>query len=135
MTSSTVEVSPLRRRMIEDMCVRKFGEKTQHDYIRHIEQFAKFLGRSPDTATGEDLRRYQVHQTETGIQPPTVNSSAVALRFLFTVTLGHANLATQLARVHYPRRLPRVVSREDVGRLLGPPQPAADARSTTTKSP
>ena len=119
MTSTTsVEASPLRRRMIEDMCVRKFGEKTQHDYIRHIEQFAKFLGRSPDTATGEDLRRYQVHQTETGIQPPTVNSSAVALRFLFTVTLGHANLATQLARVHYPRRLPRVLSREDVGRLL-----------------
>src|SRR5437016_5452566 len=118
MTSSTVEVSPLRRRMIEDMCVRKFGEKTQHDYIRHIEQFAKFLGRSPDTATGEDLRRYQVHQTETGIQPPTVNSSAVALRFLFTVTLGRANLATQLARVHYPRRLPRVLSPEDVGRLI-----------------
>jgi len=71
MTSTTsVEARPLRRRMIEDMCVRKFGEKTQHDYIRHIEQFAKFLGRSPDTATGEDLRRYQVHQTETGIQPP-----------------------------------------------------------------
>ncbi len=103
MTPSTVEVSPLRRRMIEDMCVRKFGEKTQHDYIRHIEQFAKFLGRSPDTATGEDLRRYQVHQTETGAQPPTVNSSAVALRFLFTVTLGRANLAAQLTRVRPAR--------------------------------
>jgi site-specific recombinase XerD len=119
MTSTTsVEASPLRRRMIEDMCVRKFGEKTQHDYIRHIEQFAKFLGRSPDTATGEDLRRYQVHQTETGAQPPTVNSSAVALRFLFTVTLGRANLAAQLTRVHYPRRLPRVLSPKEVGRLL-----------------
>ena len=67
-------ISPLRHRMIEDMSVRKFGEKTQHDYIRHIESFAKFLGRSPDTATGEDLRRYQVHQTETGVQPPSVNS-------------------------------------------------------------
>jgi integrase/recombinase XerD len=118
MTSSTVEASPLRRRMIEDMSVRKFGEKTQHDYIRHVEQFAKFLGRSPDTATGEDLRRYQVHQTETGVQPPTVNSSAVALRFLFTVTLGRANLAAQLTRVHYPRRLPRVLSPEDVARLI-----------------
>src|ERR1700704_7017419 len=118
MTSSTVEASPLRRRMIEDMCVRKFGEKTQQDYIRHVEQFAKFLGRSPDTATGEDLRRYQVHQTETGVQPPTVNSSAVALRFLFTVTLGRANLAAQLTRVHYPRRLPRVLSPEDVARLI-----------------
>jgi integrase/recombinase XerD len=111
-------ISPLRRRMIEDMSIRKFGEKTQHDYIRHVEAFAKFLGRSPDTATGEDLRRYQVHQTETGVQPPTVNSSAVALRFLLTVTLGRANLATQLTRVHYPRRLPRVLSPEEVGRLI-----------------
>ena len=111
-------MTPLRRRMIEDMCVRKFTEKTQQDYIRHIEQFAKFLGRSPDTATGEDLRGYQVHQTKSGVQPPTVNSSAVALRFLFTVTLGRANLATQLTRVRYPRRLPRVLSPEDVGRLI-----------------
>jgi integrase/recombinase XerD len=69
-------ISPLRRRMIEDMSVLKFGEKTQHDYIRHIESFAKFLGRSPDTATAEDLRRYQVHQTETGVRPPSVNSSS-----------------------------------------------------------
>jgi integrase/recombinase XerD len=96
MTSSTVEASPLRRRMIEDMSVRKFTEKTQHDYIRHVEQFAKFLGRSPDTATGEDLRRYQVHQTASGVQPPTVSTSAVALRVLFMVTLGRANLATRL---------------------------------------
>jgi integrase/recombinase XerD len=119
MTSTTsVDAKPLRRRMIEDMRVRKFGEKTQHDYIRHVETFAKFLGRSPETATAEDLRRYQVHQTESGVQPPTVNSSAVALRFFFTVTLGRANLAAQLTRVHYPRRLPRVLSPEDVGRLL-----------------
>jgi hypothetical protein len=55
---SAEAISPLRRRMIEDMSVRKFDEKTQHDYIRHVDAFAKFLGRSPDTATGEDLRRY-----------------------------------------------------------------------------
>jgi len=111
-------ISPLRRRMIEDMSVRKFGAKTQQDYIRHIEAFAKFLGCSPDTATAEDLRRYQVHQTETGVQPPTMNSSTVALRFLLTVTLGRANLAAQLTRVHYPRKLPRVLSAEEVGRLI-----------------
>jgi integrase/recombinase XerD len=111
-------ISPLRRRMIEDMSVRKFGAKTQQDYIRHVETFAKFLGRSPDTATAEDLRRYQVHQTEIGVQPPTVNSSTVALRFLLTVTLGRANLAGQLTRVHYPRKLPRVLSAEEVGRLI-----------------
>lgn len=117
-TRSVEAISPLRRRMIEDMSVRKFGEKTQHDYIRHIEMFAKFLGRSPDTATAEDLRRYQVHQAESSVQPPTMNSSAVALRFLFTVTLGRANLAAQLTRVHYPRRLPRVLSLEEAGRLI-----------------
>jgi integrase/recombinase XerD len=128
-TSSVEAVSPSRRRMIEDMSVRKFTEKTQHDYIRHVEQFAKFLGRSPDTATGEDLRRYQVHQTESGAQPPTINTSAVALHFLFTVTLGRANLATRLARVHYPRRLPRVLSHEDVGRLLeAAPGPGSSTR-------
>jgi integrase/recombinase XerD len=66
-TKSAEAVSPLRRRMIEDMSVRKFGDKTRHDYIRHVESFARFLGRSPDTATGEDLRRYQVHQTESGV--------------------------------------------------------------------
>jgi len=120
---SSEAISPLRRRMIEDMSVRKFDEKTQHDYIRHVYirhvgTFAKFLGRSPDTATGEDLRRYQVHQAGTGVQPLTMNSSAVALRFFFTVTLGRANLATQLTRVRYLRRLPRMLSLEDVGRLL-----------------
>jgi len=117
-TISAQAISPLRRRMIEDMSVRKFSEKTQHDYIRHVEAFAKFLGRSPATATGEDLRRYQVHQAATDIGPPSMNSSAVALRFLFTVTLGRANLAAQLTRVRYPRRLPRVLSPEDVARLI-----------------
>jgi integrase/recombinase XerD len=90
--------------------VRKFGKKTQHDYIRHIENLAK--DRSPDTATAQDLRCCQVHQTKTGVQPPSVNSSAV------TVALGRANLAAQLTGVHYPRRLPRVSSPEEVARLL-----------------
>jgi Phage integrase, N-terminal SAM-like domain len=56
-------ISDLRRRMLEDMAVRRLGEKTQHDYIKHVETFAIFLGRSPDTATAEDLRRFQVHET------------------------------------------------------------------------
>ena len=85
--------------MIEDMCVRKFSAKTRHDYIRSVESFAKFLGRSPDTATGEDLRRYQVHQTESGVQPPAMNGSVAALRFFLKITLGRADLATQLARI------------------------------------
>jgi len=111
-------ISDLRRRMLEDMAVRKFGDKTRHDYIRHVEAFARFLGRSPDTATAEDVRRYQVHLTESGVQPPTLNSSASALRFFFGTTLDRAELARHLARVHYPRNLPRVLSPEEVGRLL-----------------
>ena len=110
-------ISDLRRRMLEDMAVRQFGEKTKHDYIRHVESFAKFLGRSPDTATAEDVRRFQV-LTERGVQPPTLNGSASALRFLFGTTLDRAELARHLARVHYPRKLPRVLSPEEVGRLL-----------------
>ena len=96
-------ISDLRRRMLEDMAVRKFGEKTRHDYIRHVEAFARFLGRSPDTATAEDVRRFQVHLTESGVQPPTLNSSASALRFFFGTTLDRAELARHLARVHYPQ--------------------------------
>ena len=61
-------ISPLRRRMIEDMTVRGFGEKTQSDYIRHVKNFTIFLGRSPDTATPEDVRAYQLSQREAGVQ-------------------------------------------------------------------
>ena len=111
-------ISDLRRRMLEDMAVRKFGDKTRHDYIRHVAMFAAFLGRSPETATAEDVRRFQVHLTESGVQPPTLNGSASALRFFFGTTLDRADLARHLARVHYPRKLPRVLSPEEVGRLL-----------------
>ena len=57
-------ISPLRRRMIEDMTVRNFVEKTHNDYIRRVRTFTAFLGRSPDTATPEDLRLFQLHQTQ-----------------------------------------------------------------------
>jgi hypothetical protein len=80
-------ISPLRRRMIEDMKVRKFVAKTQTDYIRHVKGFTIFRGRSPDTATAEDLRRYQLHLTENGVRAPSVNSAVSALRFFFSITL------------------------------------------------
>src|SRR5215467_4130671 len=131
-TKSAEVISPFRRRMIEDMSIRKFSDKTRHDYIRHIATFAKFLGRSPDTATAEDLHRYQMHQTEREVHPPAMNSSVAALRFFFKITLGRADLATRLARVHYPRRLPRVLSPEDVGRLLeAAPGPGLNPRPAT----
>ena len=83
MTSDTSPrpVSALRARMIEDMIVRGFSEKTRNDYIRNVRAFAAFIGRAPDTATAEDLRRFQLHQRQSGMQPPSINSTVSALRF------------------------------------------------------
>ena len=111
-------ISELRRRTLEDMAVRHFSEATIRNYIRHIAELAKFLGRSPDTASAEDVRRFQVHMTENGARPSTLNSTTSALRFFFGTTLDRPELARYLAHVHYARPLPRVLSPEDVGRLL-----------------
>ena len=111
-------ISPLRQRMNEDMTVRNFVEKTKNDYVRHVKSLAAFLGRSPDTATPEDLRRFQLNQTQTGVRPPTVNGSVAALRFFFTVTLDRPEMARHLTFVHEPRRAPIVMSPEEVARFL-----------------
>jgi site-specific recombinase XerD len=120
MTNQPVQpaVSPLRRRMLEDMAMRGLREDTQRDYIRSVKNFANFLGRSPDTATGDDVRRYQVHQHENGAQPPTINSSVSALRFFFTITLDRPDLSRRLLVIRHPRKLPDVLSVEEVARLL-----------------
>lgn len=111
-------ITDLRRRMLEDMAVRRLGEKTRADYIKHVEAFTRFLGRSPDTATAEDLRAFQVHQMQQGGKPPTMNSQVSALRFFLKITLGRLDLVHALARVDYPRKLPRVLPMDDVARLL-----------------
>jgi integrase/recombinase XerD len=111
-------ISPLRRRMIEDMTVRNFVEKTRNDYIRHVKSFTAFLGRLPDTATAEDLRRFQLHQTETGVRAPSINGAVAALRFFFTVTLDRPEMARHLTFVREPRKIPVVLSPEEVARLL-----------------
>ena len=120
MSKPTIQesVSPLRQRMLEDMAMRGLREETQHDYIRFVRSFAAFLGRPPDTATAEDIRRFQVHQAESGVQPPTINSSVSALRFFFTVTLDRPDLSRRFVLVRHPRKLPDVLSVEEVGRLL-----------------
>jgi integrase/recombinase XerD len=104
--------------MIEDMTVRNFVEKTRSDYIRQVSTFTAFLGRSPDTATPEDLRRFQLHQTQTGVRPPSINGSVAALRFFFTVTLDRPGMARYLTFVREPRKIPVVLSSEEVARLL-----------------
>ena len=111
-------VSPLRARMIEDMTVRGFNEHTRRDYVRHVRSFAAFIGRSPDTATAEDLRLFQLHQTRIGMQPPSINSAVSALRFFFTVTLDRPDLSRRLTVVPQPRRIPAVLSVEEVTLLL-----------------
>jgi integrase/recombinase XerD len=111
-------VSPLRARMIEDMTVRGFNEHTRRDYVRHVRSFAAFIGRSPDTATAEDLRLFQLHQTQIGMQPPSINSAVSALRFFFTVTLDRPDLSRRLTVVPQPRPIPAVLSVEEVRLLL-----------------
>jgi site-specific recombinase XerD len=103
--------------MIADMTVRSLNDKTQRAYLHQVEVFATFLGRSPDTATRDDVRQFQLHQVEQGAQPPKLNNQASALRFFFTITLDRNDLAHQFARTHYPRKLPRVLSPDEVTRL------------------
>ena len=87
-------VSPLRRRMIEDMTIRKFAPKTQHDYVQRVKDFAVFLSRSPATASKEDIRRFQLHLASTGAGTAKMNATASALRFFFNVTLDRSDLAS-----------------------------------------
>jgi site-specific recombinase XerD len=118
MTSSTQTISPLRQRMIDDMRMRKLSPKTQSGYIRVVKRFASFLGRSPDTASVEDLRRYQLHLVDHGISPISLNATLTGLKFLFATTLDHPELLAKMHAVHEPRKLPEVLSREEVARLL-----------------
>jgi|SRR5262245_12888995 len=115
---SVKPVSPLRRRMIEDMTVRGFGEKTQSDYIRHVKNFTIFLGRAPDTATPEDLRAFQLHQRQSGVQPPTMNGAVSALRFFLVTTCNQPDMARHLRIVKQPQKLPVVLTPEEVLLLL-----------------
>ena len=110
-------MSPLRRRMIEDMTIRKLAP-TQKGYIRTIKNFAVFLGRSPDTATPEDVRRFQLHLAQRGADVPILNHTVSALRFFFGVTLKRHDIVEYTTFVHEPRKLPVVLSPEEVARLL-----------------
>lgn len=117
-TASAQPISPLRRRMIEDMTVRGFVEKTQSDYIRHVKNLSTFLVPSLPSATAEDLRSFQLHQRKTGVGPPTMNSAVAAFRFFFNVTLERPEALRLLRLVQQPRRLPNVLSMEEVALLL-----------------
>ena len=125
---TTKPVGPLRQRMINDMTVRNFVADTQREYIRAVKNLTIFLKRSPDTATAEDLRAFQLHMTETGVRPPTINATVTALRFFFKVTLDKPETTRHLVFVYEPRKLPRILPPEDVLRLLeAAPNPKSKA--------
>ena len=111
-------ISPLRRRMIEDMTVRGFTAATQRGYIASVKRFTAFLGCSPDQATAEDLRRFQFHMRSEGASATTMNAAVLALRFFFGVTLGRGDAEVGMTTVREPRKLPVILSPEEVRRLL-----------------
>ena len=117
-TIRTAAISPLRQRLIDDMNMGRFSLATQHNYIRDIGRFATFLGRSPDRAAADDVRRFQIEQRDAGVPTPTMNSIVSALRFFFTYTIDRPDLARKLIRTVHPRKLPVVLSRDEVARLL-----------------
>jgi integrase/recombinase XerD len=118
MDSTTRPVSPLRQRMIDDMRMRKLGERTQSAYVRAVRHLAAFLGRSPDTASAEDLRRFQLHLVERGTSAVTLNATITGLKFFFEVTLERGELMARMQPVRVPQTLPVVLSREEVARLI-----------------
>jgi len=118
MTQDQQHISPLRQRMIEDMNMRKLAPKTQSQYIRAVKNLTRFLGRSPDTATAEDLRRYQLHMISTGVSSITVNANITGLKFFFEVTLDRWGVMKKMSTVPVPRKLPIVLSRDEVARLI-----------------
>jgi integrase/recombinase XerD len=111
-------ISPLRQRMIEDMAIRKLAPKTQHDYVQRVKDFAVFLGRSPDTAKSEDVRGFRLHLASNGAGTPKINATVSALRFFFNVTLDRPELAKHLSFMREPRKVPVVLSPEEVARFL-----------------
>jgi site-specific recombinase XerD len=118
MNSSTPGVTPLRQRMLDDMRMRKLEPKTQAGYLRAVRQLAVFLKGSPDSATIEDLRRFQLDMVDRGTSPITLNATITGLKFFFGVTLDRGALMSKMQPVHVPRTLPVVLSRDEVARLI-----------------
>ncbi len=125
------EMSPLRRHMIADMTVRNLSPATQRSYAHAVSKFSRFFGRSPDTLTLEDVRTYQVHLASKGVAWASLNQTVAALRFFYGVTLGMAEIPERIAYAREPRRLPVVLSADEVVRFLEA-VPSLKARAALT---
>jgi len=112
------QMSPLRRRMIEDMTIRNLSAATQQSYLRAVARFSVFFGRSPDRLDVEDARTFQVHLVSKGVSWQSLNQTVCALRFFFGVTLGREELVPRIVHAREARALPVVLSAEEVGRFL-----------------
>jgi site-specific recombinase XerD len=100
------------------MRIRKLEPKTQSGYIRAVRHFTVWLGRSPDTASAEDLRLFQLHLVDQGVSPITINATQTGLRFFFEVTLDRSEVTAKMRPVRVAQRLPVVLSREEATRLI-----------------
>ncbi len=115
---TTCSISPLRQRMMEDMNARKLATGTQKGHLRACRRFAAFLKRSPDTASSEDIRRFQLHLAQSDISISNRNRTMTGLRFLFRVTLRRLDLAADIYHIREPRKIPLVISTDEAKRLL-----------------
>src|SRR6201984_1340948 len=116
--SETNTVSPLRQRMVEDMTARKLNPHTQRSHIQSCKRFAAWLKRSPDTATPDEVRHFQLQLVESGASICNRNRIMTGVRFLFRVTLRCHDLAAEVYHIKEPQKLPPVLSPEEVKRVL-----------------
>ena len=112
------EMSPLRRRMIEDMTIRNLSPATQRSYLHAVTKFSRYFGRSPDRLGLEDVRAFQVHLVSTGLSWPALNQTVCALRFFFGVTLGHGEIPERIAYARTPSKLPAILHGDEIVRFL-----------------
>jgi integrase/recombinase XerD len=112
------EMSPLRRRMVEDMTVRNLSPATQRSYLHAVTKFSRYFGRAPNRLGLEDVRAFQVHLVSTGLSWPALNQTVCALRFFYGITLGHGEIPERIPYAREPRKLPVILSADEVVRFL-----------------
>jgi site-specific recombinase XerD len=118
MSASSRTISPLRQRMIDDMTARQLGLRTQRFYIRSCQRFAAFLGRSPESATAEDIRRFQLELVQSGVSIDNRNAIVTGMKFLFRVTLRRPDLVAEFYSIRGPQKIPSVMCPDEIERLL-----------------
>lgn len=131
MTDTTAAVSPLRRRMIDDMSLRNLSPATQRSYLHAVTKFSRYFGQPPDRLGLEDVRAFQVHLVSQGISWPALNQTVCALRFFYGITLDRAEIPERIVYARTPRKLPVILSADEVVRFLEA-VPSLKARTALT---